>query len=184
VSCPSLEAYDAITEVPIPKAMRLVRGHLVLVAVIGAAVVAAAGVFTFARPAYHPDVMPTPPNDLPYTVVTYTAADARRAFAAAGIKLKTHRPATRSNPMTDLSSKNLTVEVTAFGDSQQVKDSGYSAYYTFLGGHWVHAPRTCGAGATNAERWRGNIRVIISCTRAGSDSSTWLRRAGLALGEL
>jgi hypothetical protein len=170
---------------PNRKAMQLVRGHLLSVAVIAVAVVAAAGVFTFARPGYHPYVMPTPPNDLPYTAVAYTASDASRAFAASGIKLEQRGPrATRSNPMTGLSNKGFIVEVTAFGDPQQVKDSGYSTYYTFVDGHWVHAPRTCGAGATNAERWRGNIRVIISCTRAGSASSTWLRRASLALGRL
>jgi hypothetical protein len=180
-----LEGYDAFMEVPNRKAMQLVRGHRLPVAVIAVAVVAAIGVFAFARPAYHPYVMPTPPNDLPYTAVTYTASDASRAFAASGIKLEMRGPrATRSYPMTGLADKTLIVEVTAFGDPQQVKNSGYSAYYTFADGHWVHAPRTCGAGATNAERWRGNIRVIISCTRAGGASSTWLRRAGLALGQL
>jgi hypothetical protein len=128
--------------------------------------------------------MPTPPNDLPYVSTTYTAADVSRAFAAVGIKLEAHGPRpTRSYPMTDLSNNGLTVVATAFGDPQQVKDSGFSDYVA-VDGHWVHFPRVCITGATNAERWRGNIRVIISCTRAGSASSTWLRRAGLALGRL
>jgi hypothetical protein len=166
------------------KAMQLVRGHLFSVCVIAAAAVAAAGVFTFARPTYHPYVMPTPPHDLPYASATYTAADVSRAFAAVGIKLEAHGPRpTRSYPITDLSNKGLTVEATAFGDPQQVKDSGFSDY-TAVDGHWAHFPRACIAGATNAERWRGNIRVMISCTRAGDASSAWLRRARRALGQL
>jgi hypothetical protein len=162
-----------------------VSRHVVAVAVIGAAVAAIGGIFAFARPTFRPYVMPTPPNDLPYTGVTYTAADASRAFAAAGIKTRAVGPrATRSYPMTELSNKGLIVAVTVFGDPALVKDSGYSPYYTFVDGHWVHAPRTCSAGAANAERWRGNIRVIVSCTRAVSASSTWLRRAALALARL
>ncbi|HEV7565620.1 MAG TPA: hypothetical protein VGO31_06640 [Microbacteriaceae bacterium] len=165
--------------------MSWVSRHVVAVALIGVAVAAMGGMFAFARPTFHPYVMPTAPNDLPYTAVTYTAADASRAFAEAGVKTRAVGPrATRSYPMTDLSNKGLTVVVTAFGDPTLVKDSGYSRYYTFVGGHWVNAPRTCSAGAANAERWRGNIRVIVSCTRAGGASGAWLRRVTLALSRL
>jgi hypothetical protein len=166
--------------------MSWVSRHVVAVAVVLFAVVAMGGVFVFAHPTYKPYVMPPPPDaGLPYTHVSYSAADAKRAFAAVGIEIENHGPrATRSYPMTTLNTKDFTVEVTAFRDAQQVKDSGYSAYYTFVDGHWVHAPRTCSPGARNAERWRGNIRVIVSCSRAGSASSTLLRRAGIALGRL
>lgn len=161
--------------------------HVIAVAIIGIAVASTGAVFAFARPTYHPYVMPAPPNDLPYTTVTFTPADASHAFSAVGIKLllRTHgpRPA-HSAPMTDLSDKGLVVEVTVFGDAQKVKDSGFSDYFTFVDGHLVKAPRTCARGATNAERWRGNVRVIVSCTRAGGASGMWLRRAQLALGRL
>jgi hypothetical protein len=162
-----------------------VSRHVVAVALIGVAVAAMGGMFAFARPTFHPYVMPTPPNDLPYAAVTYTAADASRALAVAGVKTRAVGPrATRSNPMTGLSNKGLTVIVTAFGDPTLVKDSGYSRYYTFVGGHWLQAPRTCSAGAANAERWRGNIRVIVSCKRAGGASGALLRRVTLALSRL
>jgi hypothetical protein len=166
--------------------MTRITRHVVAVAVVLFAVLAMGCVFVFARPTYKPYVMPPPPDaGLPYTHVSYSAADAKRAFAAAGIKIENHGPpATRSYPMTSLNTKDLTVEVTAFGDAQQVKASGYSAYYTFVDGHWIHAPRTCSPGARNAERWRGNIRVIVSCARAGGASSTLLRRAGIALSRL
>jgi hypothetical protein len=162
-----------------------VSRHVFAVAVLGVAVAVVAGVFAFARPTFHPYVMPPPPNDLPYTAVAYTAADASRAFAAAGIRTRAEGPReTRSYPMQTLSNKGLTVVVTAFGNPTLVKDSGYSPYYTFVGGHWVHAPRTCNAGAANAERWRGNVRVIVSCARAGGASGAWLRRVTLALSRL
>jgi hypothetical protein len=159
--------------------------HLLAAVIVCIAAASVGAVFAFARPTYHPYVMPAPPNDLPYTTVSYTAADAIRAFSAAGIKLVRRGPhATRSYPMTGLSNNSLIVEVTAFGDPQNVKDSGFSTYFTFVDGHWVKAPRTCAPGAIDAERWRGNVRVIVSCTRAGADSGMWLRRAQLALGRL
>jgi hypothetical protein len=156
--------------------------------VIAAALIVVAGVFTFARPTYHPYVMPPPPDaGLPYKTVSYSAADATRAFATVRITLLLRtggpRPA-RSLPMTVLSDKDIVVEVDAFGDPKKVADSGFSDYFTIVNGHWVRAPRTCAPGALNAERWRGNIRVIVSCSRAGGASSTWLRRVELALGRL
>jgi hypothetical protein len=160
------------------------RSHLVSVAVIAAAVAVVAGVFVFALPSPHPYVMPPPPDaGLPYTTVSYSAADAQRAFAAVGIKLLLHTRE-RHALITDLSTKDLIVEADAFADPKKVAASGFSNYYTVVDGHWVHAPRTCAHGARNAERWRGNLRVIVSCSRAGSTSSRWLRRVDLALARL
>ena len=136
--------------------------------------------FAFARPTYHPYVMPSPPGDgLSYTKVTFTRADAMHAFAAQGI----HLLRGDAQPgMKDARSRDLVVEVTVFGDRKTVDASGFSDYYTFANGRWSLASRSCVAGAKNAERWRGNVRVIVSCTRGAS--SAWLRRTALALGRL
>ena len=40
------------------------------------------------------------------------------------------------------------------------------------------------AGARNAERWHGNVRVVVSCASAGASSSAWLGRVELAFARL
>jgi hypothetical protein len=164
------------------------RGHVLSIAVVMAGAVAVVGVFTFARPTSHPSALPPPPDaGLPYTRVTYSADDAKRAFAAVGVKLllRTHQPVpAHAAPIIDLSTKNLVVAVDAFGDAKKVAAAGFSDYFSLSNGHWVHAPRSCESGAIDAERWRGNIRVIVSCTRAGTEARTWLRLANNALGRL
>jgi len=125
--------------------------------------------------------MPAPPSDLPYTTVTYTAADASHAFSAAGIKLLRM---SHLGQMTDLSDESFIVEVTAFGDPQKGKGLRLQRLLHVRRRPLVKAPRTCAAGAKDAEHWRGNIRVIVHCTRAGAASGMWLRRAQLALGRL
>jgi hypothetical protein len=162
--------------------------HLVAAALVTIAVVGAAGVFTFAKPAYHPYVMPSPPESaLPYTKVLYTASDARRAFAAVGIRLviHTHEPVpVKAAPIVDLSTADDVVVVDAFGDPTKVAASGFSDYITFSNGRWVRTPPRCSAGVANAERWNGNIRVILSCARAGSSAPAYLRRIDRALARL
>jgi hypothetical protein len=145
------------------------------------AVAAVGAAFAIARPTHRYD-MPSPPGDgLSYTKVTFTRADAIHAFAAQGIHLL--RGGAQPG-MKDAHSRDLVVEVTVFGDRKTVDASGFSDYYTFVNDHWSLAPKSCVAGAKNAERWRGNVRVIVSCTRAGGAPNTWLRRAALALGRL
>jgi hypothetical protein len=158
--------------------------HLIAVAIVGVAVASVGAVFAFARPAYRPYVMPSAPKDLPYTAVTYTVADVRQAFAADDLHIGLNRSTAGGVGITSFSAQSDVLEVDVFGDPQQVKDSGFSDYFTFVDGHWVKAPRTCGPGDRNAERWHGNVRVIVSCARAGSASKTWLRRVELALGRL
>jgi hypothetical protein len=164
-----------------------VSRHVAAVAVVLFAVAVMGGVFAFARPTYHPYVMPPPPGDgLTYTKVTYSGEDVKRAFAVSGIKLlgapaNAPRPA-HSEPMVDFHDKDVVLEATVFGDRKRVDASGFSDYYTFANGRWSLAPKSCVAGAKNAERWRGNVRVIVSCTRGDSDS--WLRKAAVALGRL
>ena len=157
------------------------RVHPLSVVVVSLGVVAVAGVFTFARPTHHPHVLPPPPDaGLPYTHVSYTARDARRAFADTGIELILHD----RGPITGMSTADDVVEVDAFGDPKKVGASGFSDYLVFSHGRWSHASRTCTSGAIDAEQWRGNIRVILSCARAGSDAPRLLRLAAHALARL
>jgi hypothetical protein len=160
--------------------VRWVSRHVAAVAGVLFAVAVVGGVFAFARPTYRPYVMPPPPGDgLSYTKVTYSRADAVHAFATQGI----HLLRGGSQPgMQDVHSRDLVYEVTVFGDRKTVAASGFSDYYTFANGRWSLAPKSCVAGAKNAERWRGNVRVIVSCTRGDSDS--WLRKAAVAIGRL
>jgi hypothetical protein len=162
------------------------RTHLLAVSVLTVAAVVVAATFVFARPSYHRLAIPAPPRSLPYTKVSYTAADAKRSFAATGLKLILHSQprSVGTAPIVDLSTKDLLVEVTAFGDPKAVAASGFSDYITFTGGRWVHTPRTCEDGARLAERWAGNIRVIVNCALAGSAASSRLQRVSLALSRL
>jgi hypothetical protein len=145
--------------------MGLLRAHLAAVAIVVAAVLATTGVFLVARPQYHPYQMPKPPNDgLSYTTARYTVADARRAFAANGIRLV---PGTQSGPIKDFHTRDVSVLVDVFGSRAAVDAEGFSDYYTFANGKWHLAPKNCVAGAKSAERWRGNVRVIVYCTTAG-----------------
>jgi hypothetical protein len=162
--------------------------HLAAVAVLTVAVVGAAGVFSFAKPTSHPYVLPPPPpSALPYTRVVYTASDAKRAFAAVGIRLviHLHEPVpVKAAPIIDLSTADDVVVVDAFGDPAKVAASGFSDYLTFANGRWVRTPRRCSAGAEDAERWNGNLRVILNCVEAGPSAPGYLRRIDLALARL
>jgi hypothetical protein len=159
--------------------VRLIRPH---VAVVAVAIAATAAVFAFARPAYHRRVEPAPPDHgLRYTHVAYTAADARRAFAAEGVALI---PRWRLPQTTDLSDRGLVVEVTVFGDPKKVAATGFYDYTIDASGQYVHFSKTCANGARDAERWRGNVRAIVSCTAAGAGALTWLGRVERAFARL
>jgi hypothetical protein len=157
------------------------RGHPLVIIIAVATVAAAVGFFVVARPQYHPQVMSPPPDHgLPYTVAAYTAADATRAFAREGIALT---PRSHSATVTTLGNHGDILEVDAFADRELVEKSGFYDYAT-SGGRYVHFPRSCGTAIPDAERWRGNVRVIVSCTAAGSDAESWLRSVERALARL
>lgn len=159
--------------------MTILRVHQTAVLVVALAVGAFGAAFAFARPAYHPSLMPRP-NDLPYTSVSYSRADAIQAFAAVGVHLT---PRSKSEIITTLGSRGDALEVDVFGDPQRVKAAGFHDYLP-LNGHYVHFPRTCGTSLPNAERWKGNVRVIVNCTSATGASPAWLRRIEWALARL
>jgi hypothetical protein len=156
------------------------RGHTLAAAVVAIAAVALAAVFVFARPGYQPDAEPEAPDDLPYTAVSYTVGDARRAFAAEDIELG---PRSQLPVITSLGKEGDVLEVDVFGDPGQVKASGFHDY-TFSGGRYVRFPRDCGSGGASAERWHGNVRVMVSCTAAGSAAADWIRRVERAFARL
>lgn len=167
---------------PILAVMSRLGHHMVAVVVIGVAIAALAGVFAFTRPSSHPYVLPSPPNDLPYTKVSYTVADARRAFAAKGIRLTAR--SSQPEVVTTIGNRGDILEVDVFADPEKVKSSGFHNYYTLADGRWVRAPRSCTTDASNAESWHGNVRVIVSCTRAGEAAGAWQGRVRLALRRL
>jgi hypothetical protein len=159
--------------------VRLLRGHLLAVSIVVVAVMAVGLFFVVARPTYERRMQPGPPDHgLPYTVASYTAADARRAFAEEGIALTTRL---RSATVTSLG--NDVLEVGAFGERAEVERTGFYNY-TQVDGEYVPFPATCEGGSRVAALWRGNVRVVVSCTIAGADASRWLRRAERALARL
>jgi hypothetical protein len=165
----------------------LVRGHVVAVSIVALAVAAVGAVFMFARPAYHPYVIPAPPDHgLSYTTVAYSAGDARRAFAAQGIALTAR---SQLPPITTLGNAGDILEVDVFGERAKV-EAGFWDYTTDATGHYVHFPRDCAsgtpgvAGSYDAELWHGNVRVIVNCDTAGKAGAAWLRRAQHALARL
>ncbi|HEY3921767.1 MAG TPA: hypothetical protein VGL76_06605 [Gaiellaceae bacterium] len=168
--------------------MRWVHGHVAAIGVVAVALFATAGVFAFARPEFHQYVMPSPPPEpLPYAKVTYSATDAQRAFRGVDINLvlHTHEPVpVGAPPIIDLSNNGNVVVVDVFGDPQRVAASGFSDYFNFANGHWLKAPKTCSSTANGAERWHGNVRVIVSCARAGTSAGVWLRRVDQAFAQL
>ena len=161
--------------------MNLLKSHLVASSIVAVAVASFGAAFAFARPTAHADVVRGSINDdLPYTTVSYTTADARRAFAAKGIHLT---PRWHSPTITTLGNKHDILEVDAFGDLEKVKLSGFHDF-TVANVRFVHFPRDCGSGTSDAEGWHGNVRVIVNCAAAGTSSSLWLRRAQRALARL
>ena len=161
-----------------------VRPHLFLYALVGAALPVAA-LALFLKPAAGPRQLASPPGSgLPYAKAPFTAADARRAFAAEGIRLTFKSRVTAIKTLAD---RRDVLEVDAFGSRKAVERTGFSDY-TVVGlgadAHYAHYPRTCRGDALDAESWHENIRVVVSCPRAGKQAQRWLRRVDRALARL
>jgi hypothetical protein len=157
---------------------------LLAVAAVSATVVVGFGALV-GRSVYDPSARPSPPDHgLPYTNASFTGFDARRAFAAEGIRLVLK---SRSAAVTTLGSPRDVLEVNAFGDRGRVERSGFYDYTVAGRGdsaHYVRFPRSCTGDAVDAERWRGNIRVIVSCAKARPAAPRWLERVSRALARL
>jgi len=120
-----------------------------------------------------------PRGGLPYTKASFDAADARRAFAGEKIELSVR---SRSVLMTTLGNRGDVLEVDAFGDRNAVERSGFRDV-TVANGRRVPFARDC-SSPVPAERWRGNIRVLVDCARAGAAAPVWLSRVERALNRL
>jgi hypothetical protein len=116
---------------------------------------------------------------LPYTQASFTAADARHAFGAEGVELSVR---SRSVVMTTLGNPGDVLEVDAFADRRTVERSGFHDV-TVSDGRRVPFARDC-SSSVPAERWRGNIRVLVDCARARSAGPGWLLRVERALSRL
>jgi hypothetical protein len=142
--------------------VELLRAHRTAVAGLVVAAFALGAVFAFVRPKTHPSVTASPPRDLPYRSATYSTADAIQAFAAVGVRLS---PRSKSATITTLGNRGDTLEVDVFGDARRVTAAGFHDYL-FVNGRYTRFPRACGTARLEAERWRGNVRVIVRCTPA------------------
>jgi hypothetical protein len=77
------------------------------------------------------------------------------------------------------------LEVDTLGDAGKVEQAfGASWDYIVSNGRYVHFPTTCGTELRNAERWHGNVRVILSCKAAGASAAAWLGRVERAFAQL
>ncbi len=139
-----------------------VRQHALAFAIV-AVVAAAAGLFlTVWRPRYQPSTEHAPSVPVPYRHVQFTVSDATRAFAAIGVRLvpKSRVPGI----VTTIGTPRDEFEVDVFGNPARVNAIGGSPDVTTdVHGKYVRIPRTCSAGIPDAERWRGNVRFIVSC---------------------
>jgi hypothetical protein len=116
-------------------------------------------------------VMLAPQGALPYSKASFTAADVKRAFAREGIDLSVR---SRSVLMTTLGNPGDILEVDVFGDRKAVERSGFHDV-TIANGRPVPFARDC-SSSVPAERWHGNIRVLVDCTRARTAGQAWLLR--------
>ena len=159
------------------------RTHALATAIVGAAVTTTAVFFAVARPPYRPHVQPLPrDHGLSYKVARYTLSDARRVFADEGITLtwRSHMPT-----VTTLGNRGDVLEVDVLADRSKMIATGFYDYTTdSSSGEYVHFPRACGTSIPDAERWHGNVRVIVSCSATRGDASEWLRRVTRALSRL
>ena len=110
-----------------------------------------------------------PRGGLPYATASYTARDAKRAFESERIELVVR---SRSVLMTTLGNRGDVLEVDAFGDRKAVERSGFHDV-TVANGRQVPFARDC-SSSVPAERWRGNIRVLVDGVRAGAGGGGWL----------
>lgn len=150
----------------------------------GVVALAAAGAglsLTAWRPHFEPSTQRVPSVRLPYARARFTVTDAKRAFAAVGVRLV---PKSRvAGVVTTIGTQNDEFEVDVFGDPARVNALGGSPeVITDTRGTYVRIPSTCEQGVPDAERWRGNVRFVIRCT--DTQSARLLTVGALALTKL
>ena len=157
--------------------------HYVWAFALVALAASVAGLFlTVWRPRYQPSTQKVPTTPLPYSTVQFTAKDAKRAFAAVGVQLVAKSRV--SGAVTTIGSRNDAFEVDVFGDPARVNALGGSPEIIVDShGNYVRIPRTCTSGIADAERWRGNVRFVISCANS-AHASQLLNTGARALAKL
>jgi hypothetical protein len=138
------------------------RQHAWAVAVVALGVTVVSLFLTAWRPRYRPSTQKLPSVPLSYSRVQFTAGDAKRAFAAVGVRLvpKSRVPGV----ITTIGTRHDEFEVDIFGDPMRVNGLGGSPdVITNSHGKYVRIPSTCTPGISDAERWRANVRFVISC---------------------
>lgn len=139
-----------------------VRQHAWAVAIVALAAAAAGLFLTVWRPHYEPSTQHVPSVSLPYSHVQFTASDAKRAFAAVGVRLvpKSRVPGI----VTTIGTPDDRFEVDIFGSPTRVTALGGSPeVITDARGKYVRIPSTCTPGIPDAERWNGNVRFVVRC---------------------
>lgn len=151
--------------------MRWVSRHSAAVGVVALAVGATGSVFAFARPAYNPHVAVAKPAMPPYNTVSYRPNDARRVFAHEGVALTVR---SHGRMGTTLGNHRDVLEVDVFGDPVALKNAGL---------HDLVLGPNCTGSRRLAERWHGNVRVIVNCAIA-SHGQRWVNRVQRARSRL
>jgi hypothetical protein len=151
--------------------VRWLTRHALAGAVVVLSVAATGGVLAFARPEYKPHVALAKPGTPLYMKVSYQPGAVRRVFAEEGIGLTLR---SRGSWGTTLGNARDVLEVDVFGDPIALKNAGFSDLV--LG-------RDCAASSRLAERWRGNVRVIVNCAIA-DHGQRWVDRVNHALARL
>jgi hypothetical protein len=141
-----------------------VRQHALAFAVVAAVAIAAGLFLTVWRPRYEPGTRAVPPFLLPYSRAEFGAGDAKRAFAAVGVRLvpKSRIPGV----VTTIGTRDDAFEVDVFGDPAHVRAQSSPDVVTDSAGRYVRIPTTCTRGIPDAARWRGNVRFVVRCADA------------------
>jgi hypothetical protein len=142
-----------------------VRQHTSAIVIVALVAATAGIVLTIERPRAQASTEAAPSVPVPYSHVQFTVRDARRAFAAVGVRLvaKSHVPGVG----TMIGTRDDTVEVDVFGDPARVNAAGSPDMITDAHGNYVRMPSTCTPGIPDAARWRGNVRFVIRCATPG-----------------
>lgn len=151
--------------------MRWLGRHLLAVLIVATVAATIGGVFAFARPAYRPHVDAPKNVPLPYTKVSFDASQTQAAFVREGIALTV---------------RHQGAEGTTFGNHRDVLEIDVfpaAARLEKLGFQDLVLSANCTGSARLAERWRGNVRVIVNCAIA-EHGQRWVRRVQRALDHL
>lgn len=138
-----------------------IRNHALPVAIVATAATALAIFFTVWHPRTETSTQRPPTVRVPYSIVQFSASDARRAFASIGVRLvpKSHVPGV----VTTLGTRDDAFEVDVFGDPAKVNANGSPDVITDTRGKYVRIPGVCTPGIPDAERWLQNVRFVIRC---------------------